>query len=247
MDHRLAILSDIHANLEAFQEVLVHISYQSIDQILCLGDIVGYNADPSACIQLCQENHIFCLQGNHDAAVCGKIPLDDFNPKALTAVFWTRKQLSKEELHFLNNLPRFHAKKSCCLLMHGSLIHPDRYLFYQQDAEKDFKEMEKSYPETDVGFFGHTHQRKIFCYYLNTVSSGIPENLTLRPHRKYLINPGSVGQSRDGIPRASYLIFNTPTGEITYYSVLYDIQKAAEKILKAGLPKSLAERLFRGW
>jgi len=247
MGTRLAIISDIHANVEAFEEVLKHISSRSVDRIICLGDLVGYNADPSACIALCREHNIFCLLGNHDAAVCGKIPLDDFNASAAAAIKWTSKQLSKGEFLFLNQLPRFQREGSRYLLMHGSLLDPDRYLFFQQDAEKDFEEMQRSYPDVSLGFFGHTHQRIIFTYYLDTVTSGVPENFTLEPGRLYLINPGSVGQPRDNNPMASYLIYDEDRGHVTFHHVLYDVKKAAEKVMKAGLPKSLAERLFRGW
>ncbi len=247
MGKRLAIISDIHANLEAFQETLKHISDQSVDGILCLGDIVGYNADPSACVELCREHDIFCLLGNHDGAVCGKVPMETFNETAAIAIRWTRKQLSREDFFFLNSLPRFHREGNAYLLMHGSLIDPDRYLFFQQDAEKDFETMEREYPDLSVGFFGHTHQRRIFTYYLDTVTSGVPDHFTLESGRLYLINPGSVGQPRDNNPMASYMIYDVNTRHVDFYHVMYDIQKAAEKVIKAGLPKSLAERLFRGW
>ena len=244
---RLAIISDIHANLEAFEAVLKHISNQAVDRIVCLGDIVGYNADPSDCIALCKEYGIFCLLGNHDGAVCGQVSLEYFNETAVVAIKWTRKQLSKEDLLFLNQLPRFHQEGKRYLLMHGSLIDPDRYIFFQQDAEKDFGKMQKEYPDVSVGFFGHTHQRRIFTYYLDAVTSGVPERFTLEQGRLYLINPGSVGQPRDSNPMASYMIYDEERRHVNFYHVMYDVKKAAEKVVKAGLPKTLAERLFRGW
>ena len=247
MGKRLAIISDIHANLEAFEETLKHIASQGADEIICLGDIVGYNANPAECIALCRENQIFCLMGNHDAAVCGKISLSDFNETAATAIKWTRNQLSREDFLFLNALPRFHQENGRFILMHGSLIDPDRYLFFQQDAEKDFEKMAMEYPNISLGFFGHTHQRRIFTYYLDTVTSGVPDHFTLEPGRLYLINPGSIGQPRDNTPMASYMIFDEDQRHVDFYHVVYDVKKAANKVVKAGLPKSLAERLFRGW
>ncbi len=247
MGTRLAIISDIHANLEAFEEVLNHISNQSIDKIICLGDIVGYNADPSACIALCRERNIFCLSGNHDCAVCDKISLSDFNRTAAIAIQWTKHHLSKEDILFLSQLPRFHQEGERFLLMHGSLIDPDRYLFFQRDAVEDFHEMTHMYPRIAIGFFGHTHQRRVFTYRSGDVTSGVPETLTFESDCLYLINPGSVGQPRDSIPMASYLIYDVDKQSIRFYHVKYDIQKASEKVIKAGLPKALAERLYWGW
>ena len=247
MGNRIAIISDVHANLEAFQEVLNHIGHQSVDGVICLGDIVGYNADPSACITLCREWGIFCLMGNHDAAVCGKISLSDFNDTALAAIQWTRRQLSREEILFLNRLPRSHREYDKYLLVHGSLLNPDRYIFFPEDAEKDFEEMLKSYPKNRLVFFGHTHQRRVFSYYNGNISTGTPEDLYVESLKRYLINPGSVGQPRDRSPMASYLIYDEDKGYITFHRVPYDVKRAAEKVMKARLPRSLADRLFRGW
>lgn len=247
METRLAIISDIHANLEAFEEVLKHISGQSVDRIICLGDIVGYNADPSACIALCKEYNIFCLMGNHDAAVCGKVSLNDFNSNAASAIRWTRTQLSKEELLFLNELPQFHRDDNKYLLVHGSLMDPDRYLFFKRDAEEDFMVMQRFFPGVSLVFFGHSHQRRIFTYCNETVTSGVPESFTLEPEHLYLINPGSVGQPRDNNPMASYLIYDEDRRHVAFYHVPYDVEKTASKIMKVGLPKTLADRLFRGW
>ncbi len=247
MGKRLAIISDIHANLEAFEETLKHIASQGADEIICLGDIVGYNANPAECVALCRERQIYCLMGNHDGAVCGKVSLSEFNETAATAIKWTRTQLTREDLLFLNALPRFHQEDEKFILMHGSLIKPDRYLFFQQDAEKDFEKMAKEYPNISVGFFGHTHQRRIFTYYLDTVTSGVPDHFTLEPGRRYLINPGSVGQPRDNSPMASYMIYDEDRRHVDFHHVMYAVKRAADKVIKAGLPKSLAERLFRGW
>ncbi len=246
MGNRIAIISDIHANLEAFQEVLSHIGHQAVDGVVCLGDIVGYNADPSACIGLCREWGVFSLMGNHDAAVCGKIPLSDFNEVALKAIQWTRLHLSKDDFLFLNRLPRFHREYDKYLLVHGSLINPDRYVFFPEDAERDFDEMLRTYPENRLAFFGHTHQKRVFSYYNEGISSGTPEELRIDPLKRYLINPGSVGQPRDRNPMASYLIYDENHQTVTFHRVIYDIRKAAEKVRKAGLPRSLADRLFSG-
>jgi len=247
MNTRLAIISDIHANLEAFEAVLNHIASQSVDRILCLGDIVGYNADPEACIALCQENHIFCLSGNHDVAARDQIPLDNFSETAALAIRWTRQHLSEENRHFLRQLPVFHRADDHYLLMHGSLLHPDRYLFFPSEAQQDFETMRVLYPDIRLGFLGHTHQPRVFTDAGGNVTSGVPRRFTLQEERRYLINPGSVGQPRDSNPMASYLIYDVERTQIDFHHVPYDIQKTAEKILKAGLPRTLAERLYRGW
>jgi len=243
---KIAVLSDIHANLEAFRAVLDDIASLSVDRVFCLGDIVGYNADPSACIMLCRENDIFCIMGNHDAAVCGKMDVAFFNKNAAAAIQWTRKQLSREDLMFLNQLPGIHAVNERFLLLHGSLMDPDRYLIFKQDAEEDFKMMKRLYPDIQIAFFGHTHQPKVFACFLDFVTSEPLNSFTLQTNRRYLINPGSVGQPRNKMPTASYVIYNETTNRISFHHVVYDIDKAAGKILKAGLPKRLAERLFWG-
>ena len=247
MDTRVAIISDIHSNLEAFEAVLNHISHQSVDRILCLGDIVGYNADPASCVALCRENHVFCISGNHDRATCGQISLENFSETAAIAIRWTREQLGEEELHFLRQLPPLHRDDDRYLLLHGSLLQPDRYLFFPSEAKGDFAVMKGTYPGVSLGFFGHTHQPRVYTFSNDTVTTGIPRHFSLLGDRLYLINPGSVGQPRDNIPMASYLVYDAERCHVTYHHVPYDIQKTADKVLKAGLPRSLAERLYRGW
>ncbi len=247
MNTRFAVISDIHANLEAFEAVLNHIASQSVDRIICLGDIVGYNADPSACIALCQDYHILCLSGNHDVAARDQIPLDNFSETAALAIHWTRQHISEEDRLFLRQLPSFHRMDDQYLLMHGSLLQPDRYLFFPGEAYQDFEAMQTIYPDIHLGFFGHTHQSRVFTYSSGNVTSGVPRHFTLRAERLYLINPGSVGQPRDSNPMASYLIYDVERDQVDFHHVPYDVKKATEKILKAGLPRTLAERLYRGW
>lgn len=247
MKTRLAIISDIHSNMEAFEEVLRHISSQSVDGILCLGDIVGYNADPSACVALCRENHVFCISGNHDRAACGQVSLEDFSETAALAIRWTRRHLSEDDLLFLSQLSPLYREDNLYILMHGSLLQPDRYLFFPNEAKRDFEAMQTDYSGITLGFFGHTHQPRVFTFSQGTVTSGIPRYFTFQQNRLYLVNPGSVGQPRDSIPMASYLVYDGERGCVEFYHVPYNIKKTAAKVLKAGLPRTLAERLFRGW
>ncbi len=224
---KYAVISDIHSNLEAFLSVLSEIDAIGPEAIICLGDIVGYGADPNACTDIIRERNIPSVMGNHDAAASGVTETYNFNSAAREAALWTREELTKENRSFLATLPE-RIETEHFMAVHGAISDPDKYILDYRDAEPEFGLMGRH----ALCFFGHTHvpaQHK---------SPAGPE--------RRLVNPGSVGQPRDGDPRAAYIIYDTESG-IEFRRAEYDIPSAQKKIIENGLDKRLAERLSYGW
>jgi predicted phosphodiesterase len=238
------IIADIHGNLEALNSVLKSIesNKEKIERIICLGDIVGYGADPAECIRITEEISDVILAGNHDFAVCGQSNVEDFNSYAKEAVRWSREALSKQEIDFLKGLPFTHREKNIDFV-HSSLHRPEswRYLARVSDTYIDFQIM-----ENQVLFVGHTHSPVIFEKAETEVKRLKIYELSLDLDKKYIINPGSVGQPRDRDPRASFAIFDSKKNFVKIMRVEYDIKKTQRKILDAGLPEVLADRLSDG-
>jgi predicted phosphodiesterase len=241
------ILSDLHANLEALTAVLESAA-GGYDRILCLGDLVGYGADPNAVASWVRANASVVVRGNHDRGCAGLDDLKWFNPVARAAAEWTHTQLTPENLEYIAALPKGPIAVDSFQVMHGSLLDEDEYMVHADDAGQTFP-----YLETALAFFGHTHVQGGFEWGRNRVRTihrpapGEPElTLDLDPDNAYLINPGSVGQPRDGDPRAAYVLSNPDNHFVTYRRVPYDIAAAQQKIRRAGLPDLLAERLAVG-
>ncbi len=231
---RIAIVSDIHGNLEALEKVLSVIRERKVDFIVCLGDIVGYGASPNACIELIRSVTSHIILGNHDEAAVQLEKMEYFNPYARIAAEWTHEELTVENKTFIQNLP-FQLNHEGVLFVHSSPYEPEEwhYIITPTDAAFNF-----GYFTQPVCFIGHSHIPDVFC----------EDNKTLEVERgkKFIVNIGSVGQPRDSDWRSSFGIFDT--GSWTYQNVRtdYDVDTAASKIRKAGLPKSLADRLFIG-
>jgi predicted phosphodiesterase len=242
---RYAVISDIHANLEALTAVVSKIAGLKADRILCLGDIVGYSANPNEVIDILKSEKALCIIGNHDAVACGLREPNDFNPLAKRAALWTREQLTDESRTFLRDLPR-ELNVDDLFLFHGSIHATDRYILFKEDIQENFQFLEKLTGQPRIGFFGHTHMRTSFIHYRDVISVDLSIELSLSPARKYLINPGSVGQPRDHDPRASFLIYDTIEQKVTFYRTDYDIAACQDKIIRARLPSQLASRLKMG-
>lgn len=248
MESRFAILADIHSNLEALNAVLKDARSQSVTNFFCLGDIVGYNANPQECLNIIMDLEAPTVCGNHDFYCSCDKPLDDFQPNAAAVIEWTRRQINEKGLQWLSSLP---LKKTffqqSFSIVHGTLDNPDQwgYLLDSYDAEASF-----SYQQTSICFHGHTHIPIIFekqgrdVHAYENPSPG--SRISLNQLRKYTINVGSVGQPRDEIPDASYLIFEPRSRIIEYRRIPYDVETAADKVRAAGLPDRLAERLKIG-
>ena len=243
---RYAIISDIHANLEAFRTVLTQISGLKADKTLCLGDIVGYNANPNECVDIMRSEGITGILGNHDARVAGLETMTNLNPLARRAIAWTIEQLTETNRDFLRGLPRELGIENF-FICHGSIHDTNRYILTGKDLIDNFHALEKLPDTPQVGFFGHTHMKAAFSHSRGVVSLELSDDLLLSGKKKFLINPGSVGQPRDGDPRAAFVIYDNKDIRVTFHRIGYDITTTQEKIIKAGLPSKLAERLSLGW
>ena len=242
---RIAVIADIHANLEALRAVLDRIAGLNINATVCLGDIVGYNANPNECVELIRKSNIACVLGNHDACASGREEPEHFTPFARKALFWTREQLTGENSRFLADLPR-EKNMHGVYLFHGSVHDTNRYLLSPMDAAHNFELLHEQAGVPMTYFFGHTHRKIAWMEHGGVVSSERPLELMLSSEKQYLINPGSVGQPRDGDPRSSFLVYDQEDCTVTFFSVEYDIKTCQDKIVRAGLPPQLAERLAWG-
>ncbi len=238
---KYAIIADIHGNLEAFQVVLEDIRAQNVDHIVCLGDVVGYNANPKECLQIVRDMNIPCVKGNHDEYCSTDNPLDGFNPHAAQAVHWTRDQLSAEEKQWLRDL-KYTRMAANFTMVHSTLDAPDRwgYVFDKLAAAASFP-----YQNTQMCFFGHTHVPVAFMRD-TMVRGGTYSKFKVDPSKKYFINVGAVGQPRDNNPKCAYVVYDMSAMTIELRRLEYDIAAAQQKILAAGLPERLAERLAFG-
>jgi predicted phosphodiesterase len=238
---RFAIFGDIHANLEALEAVLADMQGQSVTHLVCLGDIVGYGANPKECLDVVRALDCPVVKGNHDEEACAERNLKDFNPAAADAILWTRDQLSREERAYLHDL-RYSRPVSDFTVVHSSLDSPEKwgYVFNKMEAAASF-----NYQVSPLCFFGHTHVPHVFIKDAE-LHGGFYSKLRLLPKRKYFINPGSVGQPRDGDWRAAYAVYDVSAATVELRRVEYDLVGAQNKILKAGLPRRLAERLSVG-
>jgi len=238
---KFAIIADIHANLEAFGVVLEDIKEQKCTHIACLGDVVGYNADPKKCLDMVRDMNIPVVKGNHDEYCSTDEPLDGFNPAAAEAVNWTRRQLRAEDRQWLREL-KYVRMVTSFTIVHSTLDGPQRwgYVFDKLAAAASF-----TYQNTAVCFFGHTHVPVAFIRD-TVVRGGTYSKFKVEPGKKYFVNVGAVGQPRDNNPKAAYVVYDMDEATIELRRLDYDIATAQKKILDAGLPPRLAERLALG-
>ncbi|MFP6583471.1 MAG: metallophosphoesterase family protein [Candidatus Hydrogenedentota bacterium] len=239
---KYAIMSDNHANLEATVAALDYIDAIGVDQIVNLGDIVGYNANPNECCDLMRERNIPTVCGNHDAVACGLEEPWGFNPVALSAAMWTREALRPDNLEWLRGLPD-NLKIGPFLAVHGSPVNRNSYLFAWEDILPHVPYVENK--ESRLCFFGHTHNPCVFSK--DGVYSLDDDNrFELGGDKMFFVNPGSVGQPRDGNPLCAFGLLDTDTMVFEQVRINYPVKQAAEKVTNAGLPAFLAERLFLG-
>jgi diadenosine tetraphosphatase ApaH/serine/threonine PP2A family protein phosphatase len=239
---RVAVVSDIHGNLTALEAVLAAIESEAPDELWCLGDLVGYGARPNECCLAIKERASVCLVGNHDLAVRGTIDLAEFSGDAGVAARWTRDVLSPEALAFLNSLES-QATRSHVALFHGSARDPVWEYVLSDTVALATLELTKE----PVVLVGHSHAALHVQFNGGSVGGLSPDgtevDLTVG---RVLINPGSVGQPRDGDPRAAYLLLDLTAHTATFHRVAYDIERTQAEIREAGLPEMLAARLTAG-
>jgi len=243
---RYAIISDVHSNLEALKAVVKVIDSIGVDDIVCLGDVVGYNAEPDKCVSLMMEKGIRCVLGNHDSRVSGIEDPHDFNPAAKEAIYWTRRNISKESLAFLKALPRRLTVDGAFLAIHGWVDDTDKYVQSLCDVNTNFDAMEQIPGVSKLCFFGHTHRSTAYSRNDKTIVQLIGERISIPDGRSYLINPGSVGQPRDMNWRASFLIYDSDAKEVQFFRAEYDVDRTYTQVMNAGLPPIFAERLMVG-
>ncbi len=241
---RYAIIADIHANLAAFTAVLEDIEHRGgVEEIWCLGDVVGYGPDPHQCLELLRQYKHVCVAGNHDWGAIGKADIANFNPDAAAACRWTAQQLSPEDKQYLESLPLV-IEKDGFTLVHGSPREPIwEYLISTSIASVNFPFFQSPYC-----LVGHSHVPLVFkdeggaCAF----SRLLPNVGLMLGKNRLIINPGGVGQPRDGDSRASYAIYDGETKLVRLYRLPYDIEATQDKMVQQGLPIRLAVRLKHG-
>jgi predicted phosphodiesterase len=247
---RILVLSDLHANATALNAALAA-AQGRWEQIVCLGDVVGYGPDPNEVTSKIRELGAQTIRGNHDKAATGLMPTDDFNPVAKAAVDWTRSQLSPDNLKWLTDLPHGPLDVSGIALVHGALQDEDEYVFTPEQALEGLLDS-----AAVVTFFGHTHHQGGFSY---SNAGNQLEMLNLRPRfsesftalrlsegSRYLLNPGSIGQPRDGDSRAGFAIADLEHSVVEFWRVPYDIANVQSRMRAARLPEALVQRLSLG-
>jgi len=244
---RYLILSDIHSNKEALAAVQAFVRRKPWDKVVFLGDLVGYGANPNQTVDALRKlRPLVAIRGNHDKVCSGIEEGELFNRIALEAAHWTRRKLTKANLKWLRSLPRGPAMvDDLFAIAHGTPIDEDAYIFGEIEALNIFRQT--SYP---LCFFGHSHFPVIFALSpdaITTILTVAPSfRFKLKPGVRYLINPGSIGQPRDGSPLASFAMYDSRTRVVTIHRLEYQVEAAQGKILKAGLPRPLADRLAIG-
>jgi predicted phosphodiesterase len=252
---RFVVFSDIHSNLEGLKAVLEEAERLGFDNLLCCGDIVGYNAEPGECVELVREKKVRCIRGNHER---GLKELEDgiepnMNPAAMEALYFTRDNLSEEYRGWLVNLPDYLTIEDSFLLFHGSPADPDEYIFDSFEAAYAFKSLTNDYaaPANLFCFIGHTHVCAAYAFDLERlrvgegkVGNGI--SFPIDPGAHYMFNVGSCGQYRGGSPIATLTLLDTEKMELEFRFLEYDYERTQEKITAAGLPPFLADRLSMG-
>jgi predicted phosphodiesterase len=244
---RYLILSDIHANCDALTAVLAHVRRKRWDRAVVLGDVVGYGADPNQTVDMVRAlRPLTAIRGNHDKVCSGIEDGEMFNRVALQAALWTRRRLTPSNLRWLQALPEGPiVVDGAFAASHGTPIDEDAYIFGEIEALNVFRQT--TFP---LCFFGHSHFPVVFGLSpdaIQTVLTTSPSfHFRLEPGVRYLVNPGSIGQPRDGNPFASFAMFDSETCAVSVYRVPYKLERAQRKIIEAGLPRPLADRLALG-
>jgi diadenosine tetraphosphatase ApaH/serine/threonine PP2A family protein phosphatase len=239
---KLAILSDIHGNLEALEAVLEDVDASGVEAMACLGDFVGYGASPNDCLDVLRPRLEAAVLGNHDAAALGRVRLGGFHADAATTARWTTDQLTPDHRDWLASLPLtvvWHGLR----LVHATPSEPEEWNYVLSVADAEF---ELTAFQERVGLIGHSHVPGAFESDGSRVSYARGRSVALKPRHRYLVNVGSVGQPRDGDARAAWAWFDEERDTIAHRRVEYDVDRAAARIRAAGLPSFLAERLRWG-
>jgi diadenosine tetraphosphatase ApaH/serine/threonine PP2A family protein phosphatase len=242
---RYLFFSDIHSNLEALEAVLEHAASSRFDAMVCLGDHIGYGANPNEVVErILTLPNLGSVLGNHDAAVIEPETEDFFNAVARAGIFYSKDHVDSSSMQYLKNLPLVHDFQGDFIAVHSSPYRPESwgYVLDTEEAADAFQVMWKP-----LAFVGHSHFPVIFKEGGGMLPFLPNQRITLNSDEKYIINVGSVGQPRDGDPRSAYVIYDEAERIVEIFRVDYDMGRASQKILEAGLPRMLAERILRGF
>jgi predicted phosphodiesterase len=245
LPEKIGVISDLHANFEALKVAVNYLAAEGVDHIICLGDIIGYNANPVEVTYLTHTRCRFALKGNHERYVLGE-EARGVKEEKLEVIDWTRTQLPAKYLEWLRSLPDYHLYEGTFLLAHGSPRDPDEYIFKKDVVKGSLQHMQDYYPGIRICFFGHSHlpmmisKTQIESHFHETRTIDLDKNTT------YLINPGSVGQPRDGSPKTSFGVMDLKRWRFTWVRLDYDFPQTGTRIRDAGLDATLATRLTRG-
>ncbi len=241
---RYCIFSDVHGNLEALKAFFEHAESREQLKYIFLGDIVGYGPNPNECVELLRNRTEHIIMGNHDEATFEEnVDIESFNPFARKVILWTRRALKQEHREFLRSL-QYEIVHNGIRFVHATPFQPDRwhYIFTSEDAEINFR----SFTE-QVCFVGHSHQPIIILQDpAGEVDSLDPQTYRLEPNHQYIINDGSIGQPRDGSPKACYIIYDSETRKVEFHRVAYDFTITQQKMKDEGIPEYLCKRLQYG-
>ena len=245
MGKRYGIIADLHSNIEGLRSALAEIGKEGVDEILCLGDVVGYNADPCECVDVTFESCSHVIRGNHERYILGEMP-EDLKASVVRWTEWGLENMPEKQIGMLRKCQDTEVVDDLLLIVHGSPSDRDEYLLGQEAVRGSLKTMRGKYLGLDVCFFGHTHLPLLVGG--GAIRSDFTERTTVQLERlkTYLINPGSCGQPRDGCPKASCGIFDSNEWSMTYLRTEYDVKSAQEKVVAAGLDSSFAHRLEIG-
>ena len=243
--HLMGVISDLHANFEALKAAVNFLHKKGVDHIVCLGDIIGYNANPVEVSYLAWQRVTFALKGNHERYVLGH-EAKGVKDEKLKVIHWTREQLSTQYLDWLATLPDYALYKDNFLLAHGSPRDPDEYIYKKDVVKGSITHMEEHYPGVPICFFGHSHLPMLISR--NQLETRFTEtrSVDLDRNKTYLINPGSVGQPRDGCNKTSFGVMDLKRWRFTWVRLPYDHEATATRIRSSGLDASMATRLARG-
>jgi len=245
LPRKLGVVSDLHANFEALKVALRWLADHDVQDVVCLGDIIGYNANPVEVTYLAWERLSFAIKGNHERYVLGE-EARGVKDEKLEVIRWTRDQLSEEYLGWLRALPDSHLLDGAVLLTHGSPRDPDEYVFKKSTAEEGLRYLGEKYPGVRLCFLGHTHLPMLIGAQGIDARFGETRTVELDPKGTYMINPGSVGQPRDGVPKTAFGVLDTKRWSFTWVRLPYDHETTAARIRDAGLDATMASRLARG-
>lgn len=232
---RYAILSDVHANLAALDRVLAVAKSLHLDRVISLGDLVGFHSRPNDCVARLQAHGAVCVQGNHDIVALGRAEPERFGERARAAILWTRERLTPESRLYLESLPERAVVDEAFVICHGSLRSPHEYVKTPEAIEQMFGDLAREYPAHRLCFYGHTH-RPVIHVSGSPDGQSPPGRLKIHPDRVYLVNPGSVGEPRDGDWRASFVLYDSDAGEIAFHRVRYNAAATLWRTRVSGIP-----------